>query len=209
MPQATPVPQSGTPTAARSAPTATEMYNAARLASRDLHAQHAQLRSERRQLQQELTAAQSPSDKQGLERRLTALDARILDVEKQLASADALVATRAGIPGVVVQEVPREPDIPAEAVLLGMGGMAMVVLLPLSIAFGIRYIKRGGAARPALPPDLGDRVSNIERGIEAVAIEVERLGEGQRFVTQLLAESEQRRQQRLLTADAAKQSHEL
>jgi hypothetical protein len=31
-------------------------------------------------------------------------------------------------------------------------------------------------------------MATMERGIDAIAVEVERIGEGQRFVTQLLAE---------------------
>jgi hypothetical protein len=36
---------------------------------------------------------------------------------------------------------------------------------------------------------LEDRMERIERAVEAIAVEVERVGEGQRFVTKLLAES--------------------
>ena len=35
---------------------------------------------------------------------------------------------------------------------------------------------------------LDDRLANIEQSVDAVAIEVERIGEGQRFVTKLFAE---------------------
>jgi hypothetical protein len=34
-----------------------------------------------------------------------------------------------------------------------------------------------------------ERLERMERGIEAIAIEVERISEGQRFVTNLMAES--------------------
>ena len=34
-----------------------------------------------------------------------------------------------------------------------------------------------------------DRLSNLERSVEAIAMELERVGEGQRFVTKLLAET--------------------
>jgi len=186
--------------AARTAPTATEMYEAARLASRELHSQRDQLRSDRRQLQQEIANSTNSVEKQGLEARLQILDARLADVEKQIASADAVVAQRAAIPGVVVQEIPRGPDIPPEALVLSGMGMVFVILLPIAIAWGVRYVKRGTAAVAALPADLAARLTNMERGIEAVAIEVERLGEGQRFVTQLLAEGEKRRQQQQLGA---------
>ena len=210
MPQPMPSAPQTAPVApsARTAPTATEMYEAARLASRELHSQIDQLRSERSQVQRQLTTAQNPVDRQGLETRLQQLDARILDVQKQVASADAQVASRAAIPGVIVQEVPRGPDIPKEAVLLGISGMAMIVLLPMSIAWGVRFIKRGAAAVAAFPSDLADRLTNIERSVEAVAIEVERLGEGQRFVTQLLADGEKRRH-KVLGAESGHGGREL
>lgn len=209
MPQGTPSASQTAPVAqgARTAPTATEMYQAARLASRELHAQLDQLGGERGQLQEELMIAQNPVDRQGLESRLQQLDARIVDMQKQVASADAMLASRAAIPGVGVQEIPRGPDIPPEAVLLGISGMAMTVLLPMSIAWGIRYVKRGAAAVAALPSDLAARLTNIERSVEAVAIELERLGEGQRFVTQLLADGEKRRQT-LLSGDSGQDGRE-
>ncbi len=183
---------------ARQAPTATEMYEAARLSRQELRHQQDDLQGERRQLQRELTAAQNPADKKGLEGRLISLDGRIADVEKQLASADALVANRAAIPGVIVNPPSPSDNVPPEVFVLGGLSMLMVVLLPISIGYARRLWRRGAAQTPALPADLGDRFANMERGIEAVAIEVERLGEGQRFVTQLLSENDRRQQQQAL-----------
>lgn len=179
---------------ARSAPTATEMYEAARLARTELRSQRNALDDQRRDLQQQLQHSTNPVDTKGIEARLVALDARQADVDKQLAVADLQVASTAGVPGVVVEQRPPGPDMPPEAVLLGGLGMAMVLLIPVSIAYARRIWRRAGQAVPALmPAELFDRMASIERGVEAVAIEVERLGEGQRFVTQLLAEQGQRR----------------
>ena len=44
------------------------------------------------------------------------------------------------------------------------------------------------ADAPTAPSDLTDRLTSIEQSVEAVAIEVERIGEGQRFMTRLFAE---------------------
>jgi len=41
---------------------------------------------------------------------------------------------------------------------------------------------------PALPAESGERLERIEQGMDAIAIEVERVSEGQRFVTRLLSE---------------------
>jgi hypothetical protein len=38
-----------------------------------------------------------------------------------------------------------------------------------------------------------ERMESLERGVEAIALEVERIGEGQRFVTQALSERREAR----------------
>lgn len=192
--------------AARQAPTATEMYEAARLAQRAVHAQLDQLQGERHQLRSQLQSARNPADIKGLEAQLAAVDASIAEVRKQVATTDAMVVTRAGVPGVVVQEPEHNNDIPPGAMVISGLAIGMVLLMPMSIAMARRIWRRAGAEKPSLPPDLSDRMSNIERGIEAVAIEVERLGEGQRFVTQLLAESDKRRQMQALPVEASRES---
>jgi hypothetical protein len=42
-----------------------------------------------------------------------------------------------------------------------------------------------------LPSDSAQRLERLEQGMDAIAIEIERVSEGQRFVTKLLAESRQ------------------
>jgi hypothetical protein len=51
----------------------------------------------------------------------------------------------------------------------------------------ITWIKR---PRPqgSLPSDIAERLERIERAVETTAIEVERIGEGQRFLTRALGE---------------------
>lgn len=181
------------PAPVRNAPTATEMYEAARLARTELRNQRTSLEGQRRDLQQQLQRSSNSVDTKSLEARLVALDARQLDVDKQLAVADLQVASTAGVPGVIIEQRPPGPDIPPEAVLLGGLGMAMVLLIPVSIAYARRIWRRAGQSAPAqIPAELFDRMASIERGVEAVAIEVERMGEGQRFVTQLLSEQAKR-----------------
>lgn len=186
---------------ARSAPTATEMYEAARLMQRELRNQRNALDGQRRDLQQQLQASSNPAVSKGIEARLVALDARQADVDKQLAAADAQVASAAAIPGVVVVPPSSNDDVPPGAMVMGGLGMLMVLLLPLTIAYARRIWRRAGQIAPAqIPAELFDRMASIERGVEAVAIEVERIGEGQRFVSQLLAE--QGRQRALVTERA-------
>ena len=49
--------------------------------------------------------------------------------------------------------------------------------------------KRGSAPRYAPPsPENTQRLERIEQAIDSIAIEIERVSEGQRFVTRLMAE---------------------
>ena len=45
------------------------------------------------------------------------------------------------------------------------------------------------AKQPKLPSDLVSRLERMEQSLDAVAVEVERISEGQRFTTRLLSES--------------------
>lgn len=73
--------------------------------------------------------------------------------------------------------------------------LVVCVLAPLAIAVALIAIRR--AVRPPatqVPSEVSDRLTRIEQSVEAVAVEVERIGEGQRFVTQLMTDRAQRAQ---------------
>ncbi len=58
---------------------------------------------------------------------------------------------------------------------------------PLARAFARRIESSRSVASP-ISSDLSDRLDRIERAVESVALEVERISEGQRFVTKLMTE---------------------
>ena len=74
-------------------------------------------------------------------------------------------------------------------VLVPLGAFAMITTVITSV---LRYRERMRAAdRESFSPANGDtslRLERIEQAIEAMAVEVERVSEGQRFVTKLLSE---------------------
>ena len=72
--------------------------------------------------------------------------------------------------------------IPITAIL---AGTTMALGLPLIRAHARRVELQG--QQPALPPEVAARLERMEQAIDAVAVEVERIAEGQRFVTRLLA----------------------
>jgi hypothetical protein len=125
----------------------------------------------------------------GMQQRIQALDVRIAQLDIAVATADANVAVAAAVPG-AVQETPEViRNGPPEELFFVIPSLATVVMLPLAIAFAIRMLQRGRKQAPAqLPADLGDRLARLEQMGEATALEVERIGEGQRFVTRLLTD---------------------
>ncbi|MEP6492176.1 MAG: hypothetical protein ABJF01_05835 [bacterium] len=63
------------------------------------------------------------------------------------------------------------------------------VMMPISIAISRRIFRRGSVKAAGLPPDvISPRLDRLEQAVDAVAIEVERISEGQRFVTKVLVE---------------------
>ncbi len=190
-PQAPSAPALAPIAVARNAPTASDIYEGFRAQRRELNNQLDELQSTRREITSQLedVSVGSP-ERTPLETRMTDIDSRIANVDKMLASNATDISKVAAIPGAVV-EPPRVIDQgpPEEAYVLG--GMFMIlVFLPLSIAYARRIWRRGSAAVAAFPREIGDRLLRMEQAVEATAVEVERIGEGQRFLTRLFTEGE-------------------
>lgn len=84
--------------------------------------------------------------------------------------------------------IPRRNDMPDGVKEVLRNGMSMVVLL---VIFGplIRAFIRRWERQPAkMSDDSARRLESIEQAVEAVAVEVERISEGQRFTSKLLAD---------------------
>ena len=70
--------------------------------------------------------------------------------------------------------------------ILGSLTIIGAVLFPIARALGRRIEGKVQAAQ--IPPATDARLDRIEHAVEAIAVEVERISEGQRFTTKLLAE---------------------
>lgn len=79
--------------------------------------------------------------------------------------------------------------IPGELIPIVLFIMVGITIIGAPIARAIaRRIERGaGGTNAALPNDLGARLDRMEQAIDAIAVEVERVAEGQRFTSKLLA----------------------
>ena len=176
---------------ARSAPGASAIYEGFKAQRRELNNQLDELQSTRREITSQMEDVSAGSTEQkALETRMTEIDSRIANVDKMLASNAAQIAQAAAIPGAVVETpvfVRQGP--PEEAYVVGTIFM-FVFLLPLSIAFARRIWRRSAAVVTSFPKEITERLSRMEQAVEATAVEVERIGEGQRFLTRLFTEGE-------------------
>jgi uncharacterized phage infection (PIP) family protein YhgE len=176
---------------ARTAPNASAIYEGFKAQRSELTNQLEQLESTRNDISnrlEELPA--SSSERPALEARMKDLDAQIATVDQMRASNAAQIATAAAIPGAVVEPpVFVRNGLPEEAYVVGTI-FILVFFLPLSIAFARRISRRSAAVVTSFPREIADRLSRMEQAVEATAVEVERIGEGQRFLTRLLTEGE-------------------
>lgn len=97
---------------------------------------------------------------------------------------------------VVPPTLQAPPDvIPAGVIEIVEAFFATVAIISLGIPI-IRAITRRWERNPQLPaqpaPDVLSRLERIEQGVEAIAVEVERIAEAQRFSAKLMAEQRQK-----------------
>jgi hypothetical protein len=129
-------------------------------------------------------------DRKGLESHLTDIDTRIQTLNKQIAVADQQVAQAAAVPTAVVETPPPayHDDGPPTGVIFG-AMFFVFVAFPITIAFARRIWRRGAAAVSAIPNDLMERMARLDQSVDSIAVEVERIGEGQRFMTRLFTDT--------------------
>jgi hypothetical protein len=80
------------------------------------------------------------------------------------------------------------PNIPGEAIPIVMFIMAGLTMIGYPLARALARRIENKSIGPRVPEDLEARLERMERGIESIAVEIERISEGQRFTTRLLAE---------------------
>jgi hypothetical protein len=165
------------------------IYQAFRAQRRELQRQMEGLQDTRGEIARELSAEGiTDAEKRGLEQRLGSMDERIAALDKQIMEADAQVAKAAAVPGAAI-EPPSPPDTgPDEGVFVVASIFVFVVLMPIALAYSRRIWKRTAKVITTFPKELSDRLIRVEQAVEATALEVERIGEGQRFMTRLFTE---------------------
>lgn len=158
----------------------------------ELRNQLDRIESQRRDVSRQLERPMvDGANEQGLEARIASIDARISAIDKQIADADASVARAAAVPGAVQPEPPPQPRRgPPDEFFAFLAVLTVVIVFPLVIAYARRIWRRGAQVVSAIPQEIYDRFNRVDQAIDSVAIEVERIGEGQRFLTRVYAEQQ-------------------
>ena len=128
-------------------------------------------------------------DRAGIEARINVLDKRMLQLESQLAQTGQQLAAA---PGALVQDADSRQFNGMDPGMVGGITVAFIIFVLAPIAFSaarMMWKRSNRPAAPALPDDASRRLERLEQGMDAIAIEIERVSEGQRFVTRLLSES--------------------
>lgn len=208
----TPAPAAPAARAAPSAPAApapgAEVYvvqgTAAPMSMREIQA----LRARREELSTQLQSASGRREelarkldgmdgdaRAGIMDRIALLDKRILSLESELdETGRALSSTPAGLAtaSTKVPSMPFQAGVDPETVTAVGVTFTLFVLGPIAVSAARLIWKRGSLpSRPAPSPQDTHRLDRIEQAVDAIAIEVERVSEGQRFLTRLLAEGHQ------------------
>jgi hypothetical protein len=126
---------------------------------------------------------------------------QIVQVEGDLASVRAQIASKQGLPserisgdGQIIIPPPQiinrggGRDVDPEMVI----GMSFALLMDIAIPMSIAFARRIWSGQPQAPApkidEIAPRLDRLEHAVDAIAIEIERISEGQRFVTKVLAE---------------------
>src|SRR5256885_12134845 len=124
------------------------------------------------------TAAQT-----GLQDHIGVLDSRAVQLESDLATVGREIAAASPDLMSMAYEPSGPPGDDSFDDGMGAGAATMFVVMSAVYFFSWRRWKRKARkAPPVLPSADSERLQRLEHGLEAVAIEVERISEGQRFV---------------------------
>jgi len=75
-------------------------------------------------------------------------------------------------------------------IVVPLGFFATAIVLVIGVPLARSYSRRmdSQSKNPQIPSEVSARLERIEQAIDSVALEVERISEGQRFTTKLLSE---------------------
>lgn len=146
----------------------------------------------RKKLMDQLDRTEDATAIRGLQDRLALLDARQLQLESDLAQTGQLLSS-ASAGTIATTSLPAFFGGLSSNQVMGLSVLSIIfVLFPLAIGVGRAIFKR--SQKPAVAPQVltetAQRLERLESSVDAIAIEIERISEGQRFVTKLLSDGQ-------------------
>jgi hypothetical protein len=131
--------------------------------------------------------------KKGVTDRLAFLDKQQLQLESSLAAANQELSS---LPAALVASASVPPPTPFRMKpdqIMTLSVLTIVlVLFPLAFAAARGIWKKSN--RPGLPPtafaETAQRLDHLEGTVDTIAIEIERISEGQRYMTKLLSDAQ-------------------
>lgn len=127
----------------------------------------------------------------GLEQRLSVLDQRILQLEGDIAETGRqLTSAPAGLLATTESPFTNFP-IPPHLIEKVSIMFTLFVLAPIAVSIAWAIFRRTMRPNPERGKRVegGERLERLENAVDAIAVEIERISEGQRFVTRLLTEA--------------------
>ena len=131
---------------------------------------------------------------EGIGSRLQVMDRAMVQIETDLAATGQAMVNKAE-----PQTTVPPPFNPRQRFNSGdMFGVSLVVFLatmvtmvPLAVRRAkARWMRSGGSMNTPLPVGESQRLDRIEHAVDAIAIEIERVSENQRFMTRLMTETQ-------------------
>jgi hypothetical protein len=115
------------------------------------------------------------------------------DAKAQHGSGNNIVIPVPPVPPITITSTgsPYDRDMPPRVKDVSIAFIVMIsfVIIGLPLVRAIaRRIDKGTQAPPAIPREVRDQLQQISQSVDAIAIEVERISEGQRFATKMLAD---------------------
>ena len=172
---------------------AADVYTAAKNSRQELRSQLESLEGKRSELVSELSDSETAdAAKAGLTSRIKELDTRISVTDQAIAQADAAVVTAAAVPGAVVEPPRYRREGPPGEIFAIPIVFTIAVLMPIAIAYARRIWKRGATVIAPVPREVQEKLDMLSESVESIGLEVERIGEGQRFITKVFTETNAR-----------------